>query len=127
MPSQIFNQARHSRAWFALGPRPVILTRLQVRQLRCIAEVELAPAPGLNVLIGTNGAGKSSLIEAVHLLGYGRSFRGRVADGLIRRDAPHLEVYAEWRDAAGTPHRAGLRNGSNYSAPESAEHGVRLV
>jgi DNA replication and repair protein RecF len=106
----------------------VILTRLQVRQLRCIAEVELAPEPGLNVLVGANGAGKSSLIEAVHLLGYGRSFRGRVADGLIRRGAPHLEVYAEWRDAAGTGHRAGLRHaGSRWEARLDGEPAPSLT
>lgn len=89
----------------------MILTRLQVRQLRCLQQAELAPDPGLNVVVGPNGAGKSSLIEAVHLLGYGRSFRGRVADGLIRTGQPHVEVYAEWLDGGGGAHRAGLRHG----------------
>lgn len=88
----------------------MILTRLQIRQLRCLAEAELQPQPGLNVLVGANGAGKSSVIEAMHLLGYGRSFRGRVSDGLVRTGAPHLEVYAEWQDGAGGSHRAGLRH-----------------
>ena len=88
----------------------MILTRLQVRQVRCLAAVDLEPAPGLNVIVGPNGAGKSSLVEAVHLLGYGRSFRGRVGDGLIRSGQPHLEVYAEWRAGSGVSHRAGLRH-----------------
>ena len=95
----------------------MILTRLHIRQLRCLADAELQPQPGLNVLVGANGAGKSSVIEAMHLLGYGRSFRGRVSDGLVRTGAPHLEVYAEWRDGAGGPHRAGLRhNGGRWEA-----------
>jgi DNA replication and repair protein RecF len=88
----------------------VRLTRLQVRDLRCLVDVSLEPAPGLNLLVGANGSGKSSLLEAVHLLGYGRSFRGRVADGLVRSGAPHLEVYAEWLDRAEASHRAGLRH-----------------
>ena len=91
----------------------MILTRLQIRQLRCLADAELVPQPGLNVLVGANGAGKSSVVEAIHLLGYGRSFRGRVSDGLVRTGAPHLEVYAEWRDRAGAAHRAGLRHAGN--------------
>ena len=104
------------------------MTRLQVRQLRCLAEVELSPAAGLNVFIGANGSGKSSLIEAVHLLGYGRSFRGRVADGLIRRGAPHLEVYAEWRDLGGIGHRAGLRHaGSRWEARLDGEPAPSLT
>ena len=95
----------------------MILTRLQIRQLRCLAEAEICPQPGLNVLVGANGAGKSSVVEAVHLLGYGRSFRGRVADGLVRTGAPHLEVYAEWLDHSGAAHRAGLRHaGSRWEA-----------
>jgi len=89
------------------------LTHLRLAQLRCIDQAELEFAPGLNLITGGNGAGKSSLIEAVHLLGYGRSFRGRVRDGLIRTGSPHLELYAEWLDGAGRARRAGLRHGGN--------------
>ena len=93
------------------------LTRLDVRQLRCLGEVEFRPAPGLNLITGGNGAGKTSLIEAVHLLGYGRSFRGRVRDGLIRSGQPHLELYAEWLDGQGRARRAGLRHaGGDWEA-----------
>jgi DNA replication and repair protein RecF len=83
------------------------LTLLRVRNLRCLVEVELRPDPRLSLIVGANGAGKSSLVEAVHVLGYGRSFRGRIRDGLVRSGAEALEVYAEWRDASGQAHRAG--------------------
>lgn len=86
------------------------LTRLRISQLRCFQTVELTLTPGMNLLIGPNGAGKSSVIEAVHLLGYGRSFRGRVRDGLIRTGADHLEIYAEWEEDAGRSRRVGLRH-----------------
>jgi DNA replication and repair protein RecF len=93
------------------------LTRLRLSQLRCFADAELELAPGLNLIVGGNGAGKSSVIEAVHVLGYGRSFRGRVRDGLIRTGAPHLELYAEWLDGGGRVRRAGLRHsGSAWEA-----------
>ena len=95
----------------------MILQKLQVRDVRCVAEATLALDPGLNLLVGPNGSGKSSLLEALHLLAYGRSFRGRVSDGLIRTGAPHLEIYAEWTDGNGLPHRAGLRHaGSGWEA-----------
>lgn len=93
------------------------LTRLDIRQLRCLQAVEFRPSPGLNLITGGNGAGKTSLIEAVHLLGYGRSFRGRVRDGLIRSGQPHLELYAEWLDGQGRVRRAGLRHaGGDWEA-----------
>jgi DNA replication and repair protein RecF len=87
------------------------LTLLRVRDLRCLAEAELRPDPRLTLVVGPNGAGKSSLVEAIHVLGYGRSFRGRIRDGLVRSGAPALELYAEWKDAGGQAHRAGLRHG----------------
>ena len=106
----------------------MILTRLQIRQLRCLVDAELVPQAGLNVLVGANGAGKSSVVEALHLLGYGRSFRGRVADGLIRTGAQHLEVYAEWLDGAGVGHRAGLRHaGSRWEARLDGEPAPSLT
>jgi DNA replication and repair protein RecF len=93
------------------------LTRLRMGQLRCFEQAELEFAPGLNLITGGNGAGKSSVIEAVHVLGYGRSFRGRVRDGLIRTGSPHLELYAEWLDGAGRTRRAGIRHsGSVWEA-----------
>jgi DNA replication and repair protein RecF len=48
---------------------------------RGYASLSFAPDPGLNVLIGPNGQGKTSLLEAVHVLLTGRSFRTpRVAE-----------------------------------------------
>jgi DNA replication and repair protein RecF len=95
----------------------VIVQTLRITDLRCVQAAELALAPGLNVLLGPNGAGKSSVLEALHLLAYGRSFRGRVGDGLIRTGAPHLDVFVAWTDGRGQAHRAGLRHaGTRWEA-----------
>ena len=89
------------------------LIRLVVADVRCLAAAELDLGPGLNLITGGNGAGKTSLLEAVHLLGYGRSFRGRVRDGLVRVGRPHVDVFLEWRDREGRTRRAGLRHGGS--------------
>jgi DNA replication and repair protein RecF len=95
----------------------VELTRLRLTDVRCLAAADVAFAPGLNLVTGGNGAGKTSLLEAVHLLGYARSFRGRVRDGLIRAGQPHLEIVLDWRDGSGRERRAGLRHaGAHWSA-----------
>lgn len=89
------------------------ITRLDIRDLRRFADVSLAPGPGLNLLIGENGAGKTSVIEALHLLAYGRSFRGRVREGLVRAGSAAVEVFAEWVEPHGSSERwrkAGLRH-----------------
>lgn len=92
------------------------VTRLRIGHLRRLEQVELAPGPGLNLLAGDNGAGKTSVLEALHLMAYGRSFRGRVRDGLVRTGADALEIYVEWSLAGGQrDRRAGLRHsGSSW-------------
>jgi DNA replication and repair protein RecF len=95
----------------------VLIQRLQVAGLRRFAQAEFAPAPGFNLLVGDNGSGKTSVLEAVHLLAHGRSFRGRVRDGLVRNGEPALQVLVDWEAAPGSRHRAGLRHtGSSWEA-----------
>ncbi|GAB3100894.1 DNA replication/repair protein RecF [Lysobacter terrae] len=84
------------------------VTRLDLRNLRRFNDASLRPAPGLNLITGENGAGKTSLLEALHLMAYGRSFRGRVRDGLVRAGTPALEVFVEWAEAVATQLRPGL-------------------
>lgn len=87
------------------------LTRLDIAGLRRFERVTLAPGPGMNLLTGDNGAGKTSVLEALHLMAYGRSFRGRVRDGLIRTGAEAIEVFVEWHEAGtGRSRKAGLRH-----------------
>src|SRR5688572_15180092 len=77
------------------------VTRLELRHLRRFQELRLDPSPGLNLITGDNGAGKTSVLEALHLMAYGRSFRGRVRDGLIRAGDAGLEVFVEWQERVG--------------------------
>jgi len=88
------------------------IERLRIEQLRLFDRVELELGPGLNLFTGANGAGKTSLLEAVHVLANGRSFRGAVRDGLIRRGDNALRVYAELHpDAAQPVRRLGVQRG----------------
>ncbi len=87
------------------------LERLQVEDFRLFDRVELSLDPGLNLFTGGNGAGKTSVLEAVHLLAYGRSFRGAVRDGLIRRGQASLRIFAEVSDESRPPHRLGVERG----------------
>jgi len=95
---------------FRPGSVRVEVTRLEASGLRRFPQVSMAPEPGINLITGDNGAGKTSLLEALHLMAYGRSFRGRVRDGLVRTGAEAVEVFVEWREARGRQRRAGLRH-----------------
>ena len=89
------------------------LTRFDLHNVRNLQPTRIEPGPGLNLLLGDNGAGKTSVLEALHLMAYGRSFRGRVRDGLVQRGRDAVELYAEWREDPAHPdriRRAGLRH-----------------
>lgn len=86
------------------------ITRLDAAGLRRFERISVAPGPSLNLFTGRNGAGKTSLLEAIHLMAYGRSFRGRVRDGLVQEGAAAAEVFVEWEEQGGRIRRAGLRH-----------------
>jgi DNA replication and repair protein RecF len=60
------------------------LAKLDVAHLRNIEAASLAPSPRLNFIIGPNGSGKTSLLEAIYILGRARSFRSTQAGPVIR-------------------------------------------
>ncbi len=100
----------------------MLLDRLTLARFRGFEAAELRPAPGINLITGGNGAGKTTLLEAAHLLANGRSFRGRVRDGLVRQGQSDLEVFAEWREQGRRARRAGLRHsGRNWEARLDSE------
>jgi DNA repair protein RecN (Recombination protein N) len=61
-----------------------MLTELRVRDLATIADVTLQLGPGLNVLTGETGAGKSMLVDALALLLGERAASGGVRPGAIK-------------------------------------------
>ena len=91
----------------------MLIRRLRLDAFRRFGSAEVEFQPGFNLITGDNGSGKTSLLEALHLLAHGRSFRGRVRDGLIRLGDAALQVYVEWETGEGVAHRAGLRHGGS--------------
>ena len=51
--------------------------------------------PGLNIITGPNGVGKTNVVEAIYYLSLARSFRLNDSDGLIKKDKESAEIYAE--------------------------------
>ena len=63
---------------------------MEIADLRNLRDVRLALDPGLNVFMGRNAQGKTTLLEAVALLARGRSFRTDEVATLVRRGAAGL-------------------------------------
>ncbi len=61
---------------------------LDIRRFRNIDRLAWSPPPGISLIWGDNGQGKTNLLEAAHFALTGRSFRTRRDDDLIPRDGP---------------------------------------
>lgn len=85
-----------------------MLTELRFQQVRNLVDGALLPAPHLNWVFGSNGAGKTSLLEAICLLGTGRSFRTSQIERVIQDGKPELTLFGCWREGP-TEHRIGVR------------------
>src|SRR5688500_11590807 len=69
------------------------LARLELRNLRNILSAELEPVAGFNLFFGDNGSGKTTVLEAIHLLALGRSFRSHLQKALISEDQTEATVF----------------------------------
>ncbi len=75
-----------------------VLTRFAISGLRNITEANLEPSPGFNLIYGNNGSGKTSLLEALYLLGMGRSFRSHLQKPLISHEMLVATVFGQIAD-----------------------------
>ncbi|HUA08718.1 MAG TPA: DNA replication/repair protein RecF [Candidatus Acidoferrales bacterium] len=97
------------------------LTRLALSNFRNYAQLDLDPAPGLNVFIGANAQGKSNLLEAIAMLGTGKSFRTSRDADLVRDGLELAVVGGDARVRAGVVHlgctvvKAGTRTRKTYT------------
>ena len=81
------------------------LRRIQVSDFRCLHSAELLLDPELTLVSGPNASGKTSVLEAMYLLGRGRSFRTRKLEHLIRTGAERLVIYGEVDSEGGIDRR----------------------
>jgi len=71
------------------------IQHLTIANCRNIEAATITPGPFINVFIGDNGSGKTSLLEAIYLLGLGRSFRTTLLDRIIKTDTTSLMTVAK--------------------------------
>ena len=72
------------------------LTSLTINNIRNIGLLNIKLNPQFNMFFGPNGSGKTSVLEAIHLLLVGRSFRTRHSSKLINHNHPECIVTGEF-------------------------------
>lgn len=67
---------------------------LWLTDFRCYTSIEVDLSPGLTVVVGANGEGKTNMLEALAWLATLSSFRGAPTDALVRRGTPFAVIRA---------------------------------
>ncbi len=89
------------RPWRLTGPHSntfSMLTALSIRDVVLIEKLDLRFGPGLTVLTGETGAGKSILLDSL-----GLALGARAEAGLVRADTPQASVSASFAPPRGHP------------------------
>ena len=102
------------------------LAQLHVERFRNLEPLDLEPACGINLISGANGAGKTSLLEAIHTLSLGRSFRGNNPAELIRHGENDFLLRAAVEGRSGGHRLALLRERRGMTLRVDQENVSRL-
>ena len=92
------------------------LIELRLENWRNISETRIAAGPGINLLEGANGAGKTSVLEAIYLLSHGRSFRTQRGEFLVRQGMDQAVVFGQVESKRGVVHLGMMQADGRWSA-----------
>ena len=82
--------------WGCQSDSSMPLSRLIIKQFRNIKACDIHLSAGFNFLIGPNGSGKTSVLEAIYLLGHGRSFKSNLTGRVIQNECDELFVHGRF-------------------------------
>lgn len=92
------------------------LISLTLQDFRCFAQAELVFSPQTNLVWGENASGKTSVLEAIFLVGRGRSFRTGHLDPVSRFGSKGFQVVAQVAAPFGTTPVGLARQHGNLKA-----------
>ncbi len=103
------------------------LKQLHIKNFRNIENIQLTPVQGVNLILGDNASGKTSLLEAIYYLSHIRSFRTSNVTDLILRNSPYLQLVANIETADNLIIPFGIRRSRNKSEIRVNKQPVKRV
>ncbi|MBA2653581.1 MAG: DNA replication/repair protein RecF [Gammaproteobacteria bacterium] len=92
------------------------INRLEITNFRNLQQVAIELGPRINLFYGENGSGKTSLLEVLHYLGIGRSFRTRNIARLIHHGAEGFSIFTQLTQPCGATLPVGVERSKDNSA-----------
>ncbi|CUX96160.1 DNA replication and repair protein RecF [Candidatus Gullanella endobia] len=78
----------------------MVLSYLLIRNFRNIAAADLSLSANFNFFIGSNGSGKTNILEAIYILGHGRAFRSAQFERVIRYKQPECVLHGRIKSSS---------------------------
>ena len=105
------------------------LDKVQLTHFRNISSATLLPSRSLTVITGKNGSGKSSLLEAIFYLGFGRSFRTTKHRSVIQHEQQAFSIFAQGTNDDQAIFKVGMerRSTDQFTCSINGEHSHRLA
>lgn len=76
----------------------MILKSLAIENLRSINKFNMNFEPGINLIYGRNGKGKTSILEAIYMLSISRSFRSHFLRSIITDGESNIKIIGKIKD-----------------------------
>lgn len=92
------------------------VARLSLHHFRHFREHDFLFSNGINLIVGHNGSGKTSILEALFFLAYGKSFRAKELNRMIQQEEREFTLYAEiLTPSESNPIQIGMRRSNQES------------
>ncbi|GLR64852.1 DNA replication/repair protein RecF [Marinospirillum insulare] len=85
------------------------IQQLKITNFRNIASADIYPTAGVNLLVGENASGKTSILEAIYLLSMVRSFRSKKIKSLIQHATEQFTVFGSIAAESGNSYSLGVQ------------------
>ena len=76
----------------------MILNSLVIENLRSINTFNMKFKPGINLIYGKNGKGKTSILEAIYILSISRSFKSHFLRSIITEGQSNIKIIGKIKD-----------------------------
>src|SRR3546814_10078657 len=98
------------------------IVQLKAENFRLFQQLSLPLSGRLNLFVGENAAGKTSILEMLYCLNRARSFRGTTAPELAGPELKQWTVFGAIEDESGARHSSGVQ----WTVERSEEHTSEL-
>ncbi len=105
----------------------MLIQELKISGVRNLESVVLSDLSQINIFYGSNGAGKTSVLESIHLLSSARSFRSHKLTPLINRSADSCVVFGQVNIPGAGYQPIGVERFKAKSVPGSIKVAGQLV